>query len=78
MGRKNYLSTATKARKFLNNLLNELREAGPEAPLSWYRAQTYITKALLEALALEKTAEIEARLERIEGLLAGYREEVRA
>lgn len=78
MGRKNYLSTPVKARKYLNKVLHELEACDPAASMSWYRARTYVVRQILEALQLEKAVEIEVRLERIEQLLAGYREEIRA
>jgi Glu-tRNA(Gln) amidotransferase subunit E-like FAD-binding protein len=76
MGRKNYLSTPTKARKYLNKLLNELGECDPAAAMTWYRARVYTCKAILEAISVEKSQEIEVRLEKIEQLLAEHQQGV--
>lgn len=66
--KKMYPSTLSKTRKSVTTLLNEFR-ADPCADVSRFRAQVYALKAVAEIHRLERDAELETRLERLEDSL---------
>ena len=66
--RKKYLTTHIKARKYLNQLLNNFR-AEPDPDVQRYRAETYMLRTLLEFFEFEKQIEIEEHILEIKELL---------
>lgn len=70
--RKKYLTSAQKARKYLNELLNKLRaEKDPDIPR--FRAEAYILRTMLDYFRFDKELELEKRIEAIERKLEGIR-----
>lgn len=71
MLKKKYLNSHKKARKYLNQVINEFRmEDKPD--VSKYRALTYMLKTLLSYFEFGKELEIEKRVESIERRLIKY------
>lgn len=68
MARKKYLNSHKKVRKYLNQLINELNNE-TEPNIQAYRTKTYILKTMIDCFELEKSLEIEKRIEVIEKLL---------
>jgi hypothetical protein len=70
--RKKYLTSAPKARKYLNELLNMLRaEEDPDIPR--YRAEACILRIMLDYFRFVQELELEKRIEAIERKLEGIR-----
>lgn len=68
MVKKKYLSDNKKVRKYLNQLINEINNE-TEPNIQLYRTKTYMLKTMLDCFELERSLEIEQRIDKIEKML---------
>lgn len=76
--RKRYLTTHKRARKFLNTLINDMREAhsrGDRVDVSYYRTAGYLVRLQLDFWSYEsdmkiteELEELRARIDQVQGV----------